>query len=49
MKGYEEDHLVYTLKDLISIENQLESAKQSLSLKYDFNLFDAFRLFDKYN
>lgn len=49
MKGYEEDHLVFTLKDQISIESQLENAKQTLSLKYDYNLFDAFRLFDKHN
>ena len=49
MKGYEEDHLIYALKDQIRIEGDLETAKHNIALKHDFNLYDAFRLFDKYN
>jgi hypothetical protein len=49
MKGNEEDHLISMIKENIRIETDLENAKQSQSLKADFNLFDAFRLFDKHN
>lgn len=34
------------LKDIIYVERDLESAKIDLALKKDFNLFDAFRMFD---
>ena len=34
---------------MVTLENDLEKAKQSLSLKADFNLIDAFKIFDKYN
>jgi hypothetical protein len=49
MKGKEEEKLINAIKDLINIEMEIEKNKQTLSLKSDFNLFDAFRLFDKYN
>ena len=49
MKGYEENELCYTLKDQIRLEGDLENAKQRLALKHDFNLFDAFRIFEKYS
>ena len=43
--GQEKD-LVLVLKDLMSLETSLEHAKCDLALKPDFNLVDAFRIFD---
>jgi len=43
---YEEDQLVNGLRDIIALERELESAKVALTLKPDFNLHDAFRIFD---
>ena len=37
-----------TIYNIARIDSESEKAKQELSLKSDFNLFDAFRLFDKY-
>jgi len=37
------------LKAIINIDSEVEKAKHDLALKSDFNLFDAFRMFDKYN
>jgi hypothetical protein len=34
------------LRDFISTERELESAKVSLTMKPDFNLHDAFIIFD---
>lgn len=34
---------------MIFLEMDIEKAKQKLALKSDFNLFDAFRLFDHYS
>lgn len=34
------------LKEIIFLERDLEAAKIDLALKSDFNLMDAFRLFD---
>jgi hypothetical protein len=34
-------------KQILFIEKDIESAKIELSLKHDFNLVDAFRLFDR--
>lgn len=42
----DEDQLVDSLKQQISIERDLESAKAALVDRPDFNLFDAFRIFD---
>ncbi len=43
----EEDELVTSLRDFISLERELESNKTSLALKSDFNLTDAFKIFDR--
>lgn len=43
---YDEDELVRALKEYIELERELESAKTSLTLKSDFNLFDLFNLHD---
>jgi Ca2+-binding EF-hand superfamily protein len=42
----EEDELVRALREQISFEKELENAKIQLISKADFNLFDAFRIFD---
>lgn len=42
----EEDELVRTLREHIQLEKELDNAKTSLVSKHDFNLFDAFRIFD---
>lgn len=44
---HEEDALVNGLRDIISLERELESSKVALTLKPDFNLHDAFRIFDQ--
>ena len=44
---HEEDQLVNGLRDFIALERELESAKVALTLKPDFNLHDAFRIFDQ--
>lgn len=46
MEWYEEDELARALKEFISIDKDLESLKQMLSLKTDFNLEDCQRIFD---
>lgn len=43
---YEEDEVARTLKQFISILKDIEGIKCLLSLKSDFNLPDAYRLFD---
>ena len=43
----EENQLVDALRDFISLERELESSKTSLTLKPDFNLHDAFTIFDQ--
>ena len=43
----EEDELVHSLRDIIQLERELESNKTSLALKSDFNLTDAFKIFDQ--
>jgi Ca2+-binding EF-hand superfamily protein len=42
----EEDELVRALREQISLEKELENAKISLTQRPDFNLYDAFRIFD---
>ncbi len=42
----DEDELVNGLRDLIRAENDIEREKISLALKPDFNLTDAFKIFD---
>lgn len=46
LRGYEEDELAESFKELIDLENRLESAKESLALRPDFTIHDAFRIFD---
>jgi len=43
----DESRLVVALKDLCDLEYQLENDKIALSLRTDFNLIDAFGIFDK--
>merc|ERR1712038_285531 len=42
----DEDELVNGLRELIRVENEIEREKVSLALKPDFNLTDAFKIFD---
>ena len=42
----DEDELVQGLRDLVRIENDIEAEKINLALKPDFNLTDAFKIFD---
>ena len=42
----EEDELVQSLRDLIRIENEIEGEKTRLANQPDFNLRDAFEIFD---
>ena len=44
---HEEDELVRSLRETITLEREIESSKTSLALKSDFNLQDAFRIFDQ--
>jgi Ca2+-binding EF-hand superfamily protein len=41
-----EDETVRTLKEHLNLEKEVESAKVNLAMKPDFNLFDAFKVFD---
>jgi len=45
----EDDELAHNLKEVATLEAQIEAAKQSLALCSDFNLFDAFKVFDSNN
>ena len=42
----DEDELVRALREYINVERELENAKISLTQTPDFNVFDAFRIFD---
>jgi Ca2+-binding EF-hand superfamily protein len=46
LRIYDEDELVHGLKDLCNQEQELETAKIALAQKHDFNLRDAFDIFD---
>ena len=46
MEPYEEDELSRVLKEMIQVDKDLESAKQMLALKTDFNIEDCYRVFD---
>ena len=46
LRIYDEDELVHGLKDLCTQEQEIESAKVALAQKHDFNLRDAFDIFD---
>jgi len=43
----EQEQLSNIFKDLVFLEREVESAKIEVALKSDFNLMDAFRLFDQ--
>ena len=43
----EEDELVQSLRDIIRIESDIEGEKNILANKHDFNLIDAFGIFDQ--
>jgi len=43
---HEEDQLVNGLRDTVAQERELEATKVNLTLKPDFNLHDAFGIFD---
>jgi len=49
MKGYEEEELTTSLRNIINLDLDLEKTKQNLSLRADFNLFVAFRILDQFN
>ena len=42
----DEDELINGLRDMIRAENEIEREKINLALKADFNLTDAFKIFD---
>jgi len=42
----DEDDLIMTLREQCALERELEAAKIQLSTKHDFNLYDAFNIFD---
>jgi Ca2+-binding EF-hand superfamily protein len=46
LRVYDEDEMINCLKDLCNQEQDLENAKISLAQKHDFNLRDAFDIFD---
>lgn len=46
LRPYDEDQLVHGLKDLCNLEQEMESAKIALAQKHDFNIRDAFDIFD---
>lgn len=46
LRGFEENELAESFKDLIALERELEVSKQALALRPDFTLNDAFKIFD---
>jgi len=46
LRVYDEDELVHGLKDVCNAEQDLENAKIALAQKHDFNIRDAFEIFD---
>eukprot|EP00349_Pseudokeronopsis_sp_Brazil_P007089 CAMPEP_0202967076 /NCGR_PEP_ID=MMETSP1396-20130829/11820_1 /ASSEMBLY_ACC=CAM_ASM_000872 /TAXON_ID= /ORGANISM="Pseudokeronopsis sp., Strain Brazil" /LENGTH=63 /DNA_ID=CAMNT_0049691735 /DNA_START=1060 /DNA_END=1251 /DNA_ORIENTATION=+ len=46
MEWFEEDELARVIKEFIGMDKDLESLKQMLSLKSDFNLEDCSKIFD---
>ncbi len=47
IKQENEDSFAFSLKRQIDTEHDLERAKERLAVCHDFNLFDAFRVFDR--
>jgi len=46
LRPSDENELVRALKEQVNLDKDLEGVKQDLSLRADFNLLDAFRIFD---
>jgi len=46
LRPHDEDELIHSLKDICNNEQDLENAKVNLSRCHDFNLRDAFDIFD---
>ena len=44
---YQEDELVHALKEVCNLEQEIENAKIQLAHKPDFNMIDAFQIFDQ--
>ena len=44
---YQEDELIHSLKEVCNLEQEIETAKINLAHKPDFNLVDAFQVFDQ--
>lgn len=42
-----DDHIFYVFQSQLELEKKIEKAKIQLSLKTDFNLIDAFRIFNE--
>ena len=42
-----DDHAFYVFQSQLELEKKIEKAKIQLSLKTDFNLIDAFRIFNE--
>ena len=42
-----DDHMLTIFKTQLDLQTRIERAKVTLSLKTDFNLIDAFRIFDR--
>jgi Ca2+-binding EF-hand superfamily protein len=42
----DEDELITTLREQCSLEREVEAGKVQIAQKADFNLFDAFNIFD---
>lgn len=45
----EQEEFAKTIKDIVFLERELESAKTELILKPDFNLIDAYKMIDHTN
>jgi len=41
------EEFVRAMKDIVFAEREVESAKIELALKSDFNIVDAFKMFDR--
>ena len=46
LRVYDEDELIHGLKDICNAEQDLENSKIALAQKHDFNIRDAFEIFD---
>lgn len=47
MEYYEEDVLAETLKEMIELDKDIETRKNILALRADFNMHDFFAIFDR--